>query len=346
LRAGFFKGGDIVSLKSYIITRIILAIPMILILLIMIFFILRIIPGDPVLAILGGKAPVEVIEAKRHELGLDKPIIIQFFDYLGDVLRGDLGVSTLTNRPVWSEIKDRFPATLELTIFSFIIALIIGIFWGAEAAWRKDNPLDISARVYSIFIYAVPVFWLGLMLQLLFGIYLRWLPVGGRLSPRVSLDIKTGLFLLDSLFSWNWEAFWDVLKHLLLPGITLGLVISSIFLRMVRNNTVLMLSKDFVKAAKARGLKPKVILYGHAVRNAFVPIFTIMGMQFALLLAGAVLTETTFSWPGVGSYLVLKIKYRDFPAIQGTIIFFAIFVVLISIIIDIVNALVDPRVRY
>ncbi|MBT1248258.1 MULTISPECIES: ABC transporter permease [unclassified Thermosipho (in: thermotogales)] len=334
------------SLKSYIITRVILAIPMIFILLVMIFFILRIIPGDPVLAILGGKAPLEVIEAKRHELGLDKPVIVQFFDYIGNVFRGDLGVSTLTNRPVWDEIKDRFPATLELTIFSFIIALLIGLFYGAEAAWRKDKSLDISARVYSILLYAIPVFWLGLMLQLLFGVYLRWFPVGGRLSPRVSLDIKTGLLVLDSILNWNWEAFSDVLKHLLLPGLTLGLVISSIFLRMVRNNTVLMLSKDFVKAAKARGLKSRVILYGHAVKNAFVPIFTIMGMQFALLLAGAVLTETTFSWPGIGSYLVLKIKYRDFPAIQGTIVFFAMFVVVISIVIDIVNALVDPRVRY
>ncbi|ONN26980.1 peptide ABC transporter permease [Thermosipho affectus] len=334
------------SLKSYIITRVILAIPMIFILLVMIFFILRIIPGDPVLAILGGKAPLEVIEAKRHELGLDKPVIVQFFDYIGNVFRGDLGVSTLTNRPVWDEIKDRFPATLELTIFSFIIALLIGLFYGAEAAWRKDKSLDISARVYSILLYAIPVFWLGLMLQLLFGVYLRWFPVGGRLSPRVSLDIKTGLLILDSVLNWNWEAFSDVLKHLLLPGLTLGLVISSIFLRMVRNNTVLMLSKDFVKAAKARGLKSRVILYGHAVKNAFVPIFTIMGMQFALLLAGAVLTETTFSWPGIGSYLVLKIKYRDFPAIQGTIVFFAMFVVVISIVIDIVNALVDPRVRY
>ncbi|ABR31043.1 peptide ABC transporter permease [Thermosipho melanesiensis] len=334
------------SLKSYIITRVILAVPMIFILLVMIFFILRIIPGDPVLAILGGKAPLEVIEAKRHELGLDKPVIVQFFDYIGAVFKGDLGVSTLTNRPVWNEIKDRFPATLELTIFSFLIALIIGVFYGAEAAWRKDKALDISARVYSILLYAIPVFWLGLMFQLLFGVYLRWFPVGGRLSPRVSLDIKTGLLLLDSIITWNWEAFLDVLEHLFLPGLTLGLVISSIFLRMVRNNTVLMLSKDFVKAAKARGLKPKVVLYGHAVKNAFVPIFTIMGMQFALLLAGAVLTETTFSWPGIGSYLVLKIKYRDFPAIQGTIVFFAMFVVIISILIDIVNALVDPRVRY
>jgi peptide/nickel transport system permease protein len=319
---------------------------MIFILLSVIFVILRVMPGDPVLAILGGKAPKEVIEEKRHEMGLDKPILAQFGDYVVNVLKGDFGTSTLTNRPVIDEIKDRFPATLELTIFSFIVALLIGIFWGAEAAWRKDGALDIAARVYSLLIYAFPVFWFGLLLQLIFGSYLRWLPVGGRISAVVNFKVVTGLYVLDALIARDWKGLMEALKYLALPSITLGTVISSIFLRMVRNNTVLMLSKDFVKAARARGLKKRIVLYGHAVRNAFVPIFTIMGMEFALLLAGAVLTETTFSWPGIGSYLVMKIRYRDFPAIQGTIVFFAIFIVITSIVIDIVNALVDPRVRY
>ncbi|WP_228369015.1 MULTISPECIES: ABC transporter permease [Pseudothermotoga] len=336
----------ILSLKSYIITRIILALPMIFILLAVIFFILRIIPGDPVLAILGGKAPIEVIQQKRHELGLDKPVLIQFFDYIKGIMTGNLGTSTLTNRPVFEELKDRFPATLELTIFSFLIALIIGLFWGAESAWRKDEGLDIVARVYSLLLYAIPVFWFGLILQLVFASYLRWLPVGGRIPASAEFKIVTGLYVLDAILSKDWHGLIDVFRYLALPSITLGMVISSVFLRMVRNNTVLMLSKDFVKAARARGLRKKIVLYGHAVRNAFVPIFTIMGMEFAILLAGAILTETTFSWPGIGSYLVMKIRYRDFPAIQGTIVFFALFIVIISIIIDIVNALVDPRVRY
>ena len=175
---------------------------------------------------------------------------------------------------------------------------------------------------------------------------LRWFPVGGRISAAVSLKPITGLYILDSLIQGNWAALKDVLWHLVLPGTTLGLVISSIFLRMVRNNTVLMLSQDFVKAAKARGIKEKVVLYRHALKNAFVPILTMMGLQLALLLAGAVLTETTFSWPGLGSYLIMKIRYRDFPAIQGTVVFFAFIVVIISILVDIINALVDPRVRY
>ncbi len=334
------------SLKQYIIVRLILAIPMLFILLAVIFFVLRIMPGDPVLAVLGGKAPKAVIDRLRHELGLDKPIIVQFGDYLVDLLKGDLGKSTLTERPVWDEIMDRFPATMELTIFAFIVALAIGVFWGAEAAHRKDGPVDVAARVFAILMYAIPVFWLGLMMQMIFGAYLRWLPIGSRLSPAVNLKVITGFYLIDSIITLNWTAFKDALAHLILPGTTLGLVISSIFLRMVRNNAVLMYSMDFVKAARARGIKERVILYRHVLKNAFVPIMTMMGLQFALLLGGAVLTETTFSWPGMGSYLVLRIKYRDFPAVQGTVVFFALIVIAISIIVDIINALVDPRVRY
>ncbi len=334
------------SLKQYIIVRTILAIPMLFILLSVIFFILRIMPGDPVKAVLGGKAPAEVIERLRHELGLDKPIIVQFGDYLVDLFKGDLGKSTFTGRPIWDEIAERFPATLELTIFAFIVALLIGVFWGAEAARRKDGPVDVTARVFAILMYAIPVFWLGLMMQLIFGSYLRWFPIGSRLSPAVDLKVITGFYVIDSIITGNWEALKDVLAHLILPGITLGLVISSIFLRMVRNNAVLMYSMDFVKAARARGIKERAILYRHVLKNAFVPIMTMMGLQFALLLGGAVLTETTFSWPGMGSYLVQRIKYRDFPAIQGAVVFFAFMVIVISIIVDVINALVDPRVRY
>ena len=319
---------------------------MLFILLTVIFFILRIMPGDPVLAVLGGKAPKEVIDRLRHELGLDKPIIVQFGDYLLNLFKGDLGKSTFTQRPVWDELMERFPATLELTIFAFLIALGIGVFWGAEAARRKDGPVDVSARVFAILMYAIPVFWLGLMMQLIFGSYLRLLPIGSRISPAIDLKVITGFYVLDSIITGNWEALKDVLAHLVLPGVTLGLVISSVFLRMVRNNAVLMYSMDFVKAAKARGIKENAILYRHVLKNAFVPIMTMMGLQFALLLGGAVLTETTFSWPGMGSYLVQRIKYRDFPAIQGAVVFFAFMVIVISIIVDVVNALVDPRVRY
>jgi peptide/nickel transport system permease protein len=323
-----------------------MAIPMFFILLLLIFFVLRILPGDPVMSMLGGKAPMSVIEQKRHELGYDKPILEQFFIYVGGLFRGDLGRSALTKRPIADEIGRKLPATIELTIFGFIIALAIGIFWGAEATRHHNEPVDVAGRFYAIFIYSVPVFWLGMLFQWLFGVQLRWLPIAGRISPLLRPEEITGLFLLDSLITWNIPAFKDALAHIILPGLALGMIISSIFLRMVRSNMVLMLSKDFVKAARARGIKERSIIYRHSLKNAFVPIMTVMGLQLALLMAGAVLTETTFSWPGIGSYLVEKIRYRDFPAVQGTIAIFALLVVVINILVDIINALVDPRVRY
>jgi peptide/nickel transport system permease protein len=323
-----------------------MAIPMFFILLLLIFFVLRILPGDPVMSMLGGKAPMSVIEQKRHELGYDKPIMEQFFIYVGGLFRGDLGRSALTKRPIADEIGRKLPATIELTIFGFIIALAIGIFWGAEATRHHNEPVDVAGRFYAIFIYSVPVFWLGMLFQWLFGVQLNWLPIAGRISPLLRPEEITGLFLLDALITWDIPAFKDALAHIILPGLALGMIISSIFLRMVRSNMVLMLSKDFVKAARARGIKERSIIYRHSLKNAFVPIMTVMGLQLALLMAGAVLTETTFSWPGIGSYLVEKIRYRDFPAVQGTIVIFALLVVVINILVDIINALVDPRVRY
>ncbi len=334
------------TLKSYIITRLFLAIPMILVLLTLIFFVLRVIPGDPVSAILGGRAPQSVIDQKRHEMGLDKPIIIQYFDYLGDLLRGNLGVSSLTQRPVWDELKERLPATVELTIFAFIISVLVGIFWGTDAAIHHEKFRDTSARIYAIFIYSIPVFWLGMIMQIIFGVNLHWLPISGRISPIIDYHPITGMIFIDSIITGNWPLLTDMLRHITMPAIALGAVISSVFLRMVRGNMILALSQDYTKAAKARGIKEHSVIYRHALKNAFVPIITVMGLELAMLLAGAVLTETTFSWNGIGSYLIMKIKYRDFMAIQGTIVVYAVFVVVISLLIDIINAIIDPRIRY
>ncbi len=334
------------SMKYYVLQRILLAIPMFFILISVIFFVLRIMPGDPVLAMLGGKAPQEVIEAKREKLGLNKPIGEQFVIYVGNLLKGDLGKSMLTRRPVNEEIAERFPATLELTLWGFIIAVVIGIFWGSEASRNREKTVDLSARVYAIFIYSVPVFWFGMIMQLVFGVWLGWLPVSGRLEFIPGFYEKTGFLLIDTLIDGNMDAFFSAIRHLVLPAVSLGVVISSIFLRMVRGNMILTLTKDFIKAAKARGIRRGAIVYRHALKNSFVPILTVMGLQFALLLAGAVLTETTFSWPGIGTFLVKKIKDRDFISIQGTIVIFALLVISVSIIIDIINAWIDPRIRY
>ncbi len=320
---------------------------MILIIVTIIFFVLRIIPGNPVLAMLGPKAPPEVVKAMEHQMGLDKPMIVQYGDYLVDIGRGNFGNSAYTGVPVIQELLQKFPATLELTIFAMVIAVFIGIFFGTYAAYHFGGAFDVTARVYSIFVYSFPVFWFGIMLQLLFGVWLHWLPVSGRSAPfMIPNHIYTGLYVVDSILNLQWNVLADTLRHLVLPSLTLGIVISSIFVRMVRSNVLLTLSSQYVVAARARGVKEKKVLFKHALKNAMAPILTIMGLEFALLLSGAVLTEVTFSWPGIGSYLIDRIGYRDFPAIQGVIVFFALFVAIVSILVDIINAWVDPRVRY
>jgi len=304
-------------------------------------------PGDPVLAMLGDKAPMQQVEAMRHQLGLDRPLYIQFLDYVSNLARGDFGNSLIWGkRPVIVEIFEHFPATLELTITSMIVMLLVGVLTGAQAAYRRNSLADYSLRTYGIVIYALPIFWFGMILQLIFGVYLKWLPIAGRIDPFLSPRGVTGLYTIDSLIAGNLLGFVSAVQHLILPSLTLGLVLSGIFTRLTRVHMLDVLRQDFVTAARARGLKENTVLYKHALKNAFIPILTMIGLQFALLLAGAVLTESTFSWPGMGSYLVERISYRDFPAIQGAVVFFAILVAAVSVTVDMIYAYLDPRIRY
>jgi len=320
---------------------------MIIILLSIIFLVLRVMPGDPVLAMLGDKAPLQQIEAMRHQLGLDRPIYIQFLDYVSNLARGDLGNSLIWGkRPIIVEILEHFPATLELTMASMVVMLLVGVLTGAQAAYRRNSLADYGLRTYGIVIYSLPIFWFGMILQLIFGVYLKWLPVAGRIDPFLSPRGVTGLYTIDSLIAGDLLGFVSAVQHLVLPSLTLGLVLSGIFTRLTRVHMLDVLRQDFVTAARARGLKENTVLYKHALKNAFIPILTMIGLQFALLLAGAVLTESTFSWPGMGSYLVERISYRDFPAIQGAVVFFAILVAAVSVAVDMIYAYVDPRIRY
>jgi len=320
---------------------------MIIILLSIIFLVLRVMPGDPVLAMLGDKAPMQQVEAMRHQLGLDRPLYIQFLDYVSNLARGDFGNSLIWGkRPIIVEIFEHFPATLELTITSMIVMLLVGVLTGAQAAYRRNSLADYGLRAYGIVIYALPIFWFGMVLQLIFGVYLRWLPIAGRIDPFLSPRGVTGLYTIDSLIAGDLLGFVSAVQHLILPSLTLGLVLSGIFTRLTRVHMVDVLRQDFVTAARARGLKENTVLYKHALKNAFIPILTMIGLQFALLLAGAVLTESTFSWPGMGSYLVERISYRDFPAIQGAVVFFAVLVAAVSVTVDMIYALLDPRIRY
>ena len=488
------------SLRAYIVTRILLTIPMVLVLVSLVFLILRIMPGDPIRATMRPGAPQEYVDSIRHAQGLDKPMFInprgssatvlperlvlqaeastdsevtllveqgdwfevsdrtrneegewlrvavgqgfegwispaqqdwlrrvsaevstleeadiegyhwlrvsipgeggqailegwapidqfdvsvnifdsQYFNYLWDLVHLELGTSIapVRGRPVITDLADKFPATLELSIVSMIITALIGVSTGAYAAYKRRSVADYGFRIYSIVVYALPVFWLGMMFQLALGIWLgSWsegalgvnlgLPVSGRIGTQMQpetiiqaydlqvsgavasvLDFLSKFYVFDSLVTGNWASLGSTLKHLILPSLTLGLYLSGVFTRLTRANMLGMLRQDFVTAARARGIPERIVVYKHTLKNAFIPILTMLGMQFALLLAGAVLTETTFSWPGMGQLLVDRISYRDFPTIQGGVVFFAVLVAGASLLVDIIYAYVDPRIRY
>ncbi len=334
-------------LLRYVVVRALLIIPTILILYTLIFIILRVIPGNPILSALGTHyVPPEILEEKMHRLGLDKPLYVQYFDYLWRVLHGDFGESmVIEGRSITHDLAYRIPATIELTVWGFTVSVLLGILTGTIAAVKRGSRIDYAMRVYGIVAYTLFIPWLGSLLILLFSVYLGWLPSGGRLDPSIDLDRITGIYTLDSLITGNIYAFVNALKHLVLPSITLGIVLSGAYTRLVRSNLSDILQADFIRAYRSRGLpENKVLLY--ALRNAMIPIVTYMGLQLAILLGGAVLTETTYSWPGLGSYLFEKIQYRDYSAIQGTIVVFAFIVGVVSLIVDIIYALVDPRIRY
>jgi peptide/nickel transport system permease protein len=336
------------NIIRYIITRTLLTIPMLFILLSIVFVVLRVMPGDPVSSMLGGHAPDSVIEQKKQELGLNRPLIVQYGDYLLQICRLDLGNSMIFNEAVIDAIKMKIPATIELTFFGMLITLFVGITLGAYAADKRRSPQDYAIRLYGIVIYCIPVYWLGLMLQMIFGVWLDVLPVSGRTGARVfaSTFEQTGFYIIDALMIKDFSALKDILIHLILPSFTLGLTLSGIFIRLTRANMLDVLQSDYILAAEARGIKHHRVVYKHALLNAFVPILTMMGLQVALLMAGAVLTETTFSWPGMGRLLLERIYLRDYPTIQGVIVIFALIVALVSLIVDIFYALLDPRVRY
>ena len=321
---------------------------MVLLLLSLVFILMRVAPGDPISAALGGRLPQEELDRRRAAAGYDRPLLIQYFDYLGGVATGDLGSTVSDNRPVTGLIRQNGAATLELTIAAMVIAVGVGILVGLVSGRFRETPIDLTGRLFGIMIYAAPIFFLGFLAQLVFGKWLGLLPTSGRASPVVTfeLDTPTNLFVLDSIITGNWSVLSDVLKHLVLPAATLGLVIGGVFIRLVRVNVLQTLQGDYIEAARARGLTERKVMFGYAFKNALVPVITVMGLQFALLLSGAVLTEQTFNWPGLGAELVRYLDNRDYIAVQGIITFIALIVVTISVVIDFVNAWVDPRVRY
>ncbi len=336
------------ALQYYVLARLLLAPLMLLTIATIVFLLLRATPGDPADAILGTRAPEAAKEALREQLGLNLPLIQQYFNYLADLSHFDLG-SSLSSRglSVWQVIQDYFPATVELTFFSMIVAVIIGVSIGAIAASHPGTVLDVGGRLFGIITYSLPLFWVGMVLQLIFAVKLGWFPLGTRFPVSLPTPTSiTGLYTLDSLLTGNWQLFFTSLYYLALPSTTLGILLSGIFERIVRINLKQTLQAEYVEAARARGIPEKTILISHAFKNALIPVITVLGLTFAALLGGAVLTEVTFSWPGLGNRLYEAISLRDYPTVQGIMVFFGIIVVFASIAIDVINAFVDPRIRY
>ncbi|MCD6541581.1 ABC transporter permease [Candidatus Bipolaricaulota bacterium] len=334
---------------KYIIQRVLLTIPMVFVLLTAVFLMLRLMPGDPVLAMLGGRnVSPQLIEERRKEWGLDKPLHIQYLNYLAQVVRLDFGKSSRTGKPVTQELFTRLPATLELSVWGMFFAALFGITTGIWAAVRADKTADHVIRVFHIGSFAIPIFWLGLMLQMIFAVQLGWLPVAKRVTGIYAYTFRpiTRFYLLDAIILRDGKLLLDVLKHLILPAVTLGIALTGFLGRMTRAAMLEVLDADYITTARSKGLKERIVILKHALRNALIPIVTVMGLQFAILMGGAVLTETVFSWPGVGGFLVRSLDARDWNAIQGTIVFIGIFIATINLIVDILYSIIDPRVRY
>jgi peptide/nickel transport system permease protein len=320
---------------------------MIWVILTVVFLVLRVAPGDPVSASLGGKLNPQALAQARERLGFNRPLIAQYWDYLSSVAHLDFGTTFSDNQPVLDVVRDNGGATLSLTLAAFVFALIVGIPLGLLAGRYRDSFPDAVIRLFGILSYAAPVFFVGFLLQVYVAAPLGW-PTSGDASPITIFEVKpkTHILLIDALLSGNGTAIEDVLKHLFLPALTLGLLICGVFIRLVRVNMLQTMQADYVEAAEARGIRRRNVTWRHGFRNALVPVITVIGLQFALLLGGAVLTEATFNCPGLGQKLVLYINNRDYGAVQGIVTMFAIAVVVISVLVDIINALIDPRVRY
>jgi peptide/nickel transport system permease protein len=313
---------------------------------IVVFFMVRAIPGDPAQILLGQLATQEQIQALREQMGLDKPVIVQYGLFLKDAARGDLGTSIVTGRPVTTELLVRFPATLELTAFAMFIAVLVGVPVGVISAVRQYSFLDKFTSVLALTGISMPIFWLAMILIVIFTVNLGLLPFPGRLSSGVAITSITGLVLVDSLLTLNFAGFWDGLLHLIMPALALGTIPMAIVMRMTRSSMLEVMGEDYVRTARAKGVVPWRVVFKHALRNAMLPTVTVIGLQIGLLMGGAIVTETIFSWPGVGQIAYESVSRRDYAMIQGVVLYGAALFVLVNLFVDILYAVLDPRVRY
>jgi len=341
-------------MTRYIIKRFLTIIPVLFGVSILVFAFIRLIPGDPAVTMLGERATPERVAAVRQQLGLDKPIYQQYLLYMGKVLRGNLGTSILRGDPVNTDILRRFPATVELATAAIFVAIAVGIPAGVVSAIRRNSMFDNVSRIVALTGVSMPIFWLGLMLSWFIGVRLHLLPTGGRLTATLSLtpvyilgrEIRTNSYIIDSILARNGTVLIDVLRHLILPAIALGTIPMAIIARMTRSSMLEVLGQDYIRTAHAKGLRERMVVTRHALKNALLPVVTVVGLQVGRLLSGAILTETIFAWPGVGSWLYEAIVARDYPIVQGMTMFIATIFVVVNLIVDILYAVLDPRIRF
>ncbi|MBS14808.1 MAG: peptide ABC transporter permease [Gemmatimonadetes bacterium] len=330
----------------YLTQRLAMMIPTLLGISVAVFLMIQLVPGDPAQVILGERATPESLKLLRQELGLDQPVYVQLGRYLGGLLTGDLGRSIKSHTAVSDDLLARFPATFELTVVSMLFACAIGVSIGVLSAVRRGTVLDAIGMTASLAGVSMPIFWLGLVMIMTFAVDFGLFPVSGRTSAFTYIPTVTGLLLVDSLIAGDLAAFGDVLHHLVLPGITLGTVPAAVIVRMTRSSVLEVIQEDYIRTASAKGLSERIVIVRHALRNASIPVVTVVSLQFGYLLGGAVITETIFAWPGVGRWLLLAVHARDFPVIQGGVLVVAVTFVMINLMADIVYAWLDPRISY
>jgi peptide/nickel transport system permease protein len=310
------------------------------------FSILYFVPGDPVVTMLGDKAnDAALVEKMREELGLNDPFLVRYGRFLGGLLRGDLGTSFVSNRSITAELADALPATIELAMAGLFIAAFIGIGSGIVSAVKQYSAWDYGFMVLALLGVSIPVFWLALMLSYFFAFKWPWFDMAGRISQQFSDFVPiTGLLLVDSVLTLDWVVLIDVLRHITLPAITLGLIGSALIARMTRSSVLEVKNRDFVRTARAKGIAPRQVLW-HILRNAMLPVVTVVGLQFGSLLGGAIITEEIFAWPGLGTYLVQAIRYRDIVAVQGAVMLIVVMFLVVNLLVDVLYAVIDPRTR-
>jgi dipeptide transport system permease protein len=331
----------------FLLTRLSLIIPTFFGMTLLAFFLIRLVPGDPIETLAGERGIDDVRHAQLlKEYGLDKPVLVQYGIYIGKVLHGDLGKSIITQAPVLQEFGALFPATIELALCAILFALLIGIPAGILAAVKRNSFLDHGVMGVSLTGYSMPIFWWGLLLILLFSVQLDLTPVSGRIAVQYFIEPKTGFLLIDALLSGEEGAFKSALSHLALPMVVLGTNPLAVIARMTRSAMLEVLGEDYIRTARAKGLSTFRIVSVHALRNALIPVITVIGLQVGVLFTGAILTETIFSWPGVGKWLIEAISRRDYPVLQGGMLLLGVVVMSVNLLVDVAYGIINPRIRH